>query len=180
MRKKRNFGSNRALSVCVDTRIDAGEQSIMTAQEDFWHRLQDVDAGMLGLLSGSARLPVTPRLRETFDGHIWVLETEDQMLSQALIMSSRPAHFVTADGVSGLYANLTGHLDVIEDPQIIEELWMPQMQRSHPSFFDRPLQLLRFTPDAGTVWYSSTKGMTYLCAFGTDVSDSTPISLHQR
>lgn len=138
----------------------------MDALGEFWSRLEDVEAGILGLLADTARLPVAPCQRDDPDGNIWFITTHARKMAAALTLAPQSAQFVLADGKSGLYGSLTGLLSLSDDQQVVDELWNPAaMSWIAKTPQDTAIRLLCFTPQIGTIWYSSTKGLTVLYAF---------------
>lgn len=136
---------------------------MMNPEEEFWGRLDEVDAGMLGLASGGAMLPMAPSLRQDYDGNIWFITTQGVEMVTVLTLSPEPAQFVVADAKSGLYARVEGLLSLEDEPEIIEELWSPVTSAwFEDERKEAALRLLRFTPASGIAWYATTRGVQFL------------------
>lgn len=149
----------------------------MRAQDEFWRRLEDVEAGMLGLATRSARFPVAPLRRDVDDGNIWFITHKAPAMVTPLTRGAQLAQFVVADGKSGLYGSLVGELALVDDPTVLAELWNPAiMAWLATTRDDAQLRLLCFKPQIGTVWYSSFQGITHLCAFQAAPSGEKPPS----
>jgi len=150
----------------------------MRTLEEFWMRLVDVEAGMLGLTSQLARFPAAPCLREECDEAIWFVTTQADDFVTALTCRPEVGQFVIADGASGLYGSLNGELSLCDDASILDELSTPAtMSMIGTSKKDLRLRLLRFIPQDGTIWYSSMNGMTRLCEFRDAVYETSSVHL---
>lgn len=147
----------------------------MNPEEEFWGRLDEVDAGMLGLTSCKTMLPMAPSLREDYDGNIWFITTQGVEMVTVLTLSPQIAQFVVADAKSGLYATVEGKLSLEDEPDIIEELWSPVTAAwFEDARKEAALRLLRFTPSSGIAWYSSTQGVQFLYDIARAKMDTTP------
>jgi len=147
----------------------------MNPEEEFWGRLDEVDAGMLGFKSAGVMLPMAPSLREEYDGNIWFITTQGVEMVTVLTLATQIAQFVVADTKSGLYATVEGKLSLEDEPDIIEELWSPVTA----AWFEderkgAALRLLRFTPESGIAWYSTTQGVQFLYDVARAKMTTTP------
>lgn len=135
----------------------------MSAETQLLERLDQVEAGMLGLDDTDLRMPISPSIRDPFDGNIWFISTQGLSMVTALTLAPQSAQFVVADGKSGLYATIEGTLTLVDNPKILDELWSPLKAAwlADPAN-NAPLRLLRLTPHAGVAWYSTTQGLRFL------------------
>ena len=127
------------------------------AKQDFWDRIDGVQAGMLGLTSDGELVPMSPNLREERDGKIWFITSTQSDLPTKLGDVAMPARFVVADAKSGLYTNLEGTLELVDDSQVLEEVWSVIAGAwFEDGKQDEDVQLMAFTPKMGGAWFSST------------------------
>ncbi|SEW31052.1 General stress protein 26 [Cognatiyoonia koreensis] len=135
----------------------------MNPQAEFWNRLNDVGAGMLGLLADKDLMPIAPSLREKHDGFIWFIVTQTNAMVTGVTFAPQSGLFVVADSKSGLYASLIGELSLLDCPDIIEELWSPVTAGWVQDRSNREaLRLLRFAPRSGNAWFNTTQGLKFL------------------
>lgn len=135
------------------------------AISDFWSRVGDVQAGMLGLTADGGKLvPMSPALRKEIDGKIWFITVAgEDLVKDTAGHGAHPARFVIGDAKSGLYANIEGTLTQVEDDAVLDELWNIMAS----AFFggekdDADIRLLAFTPKMAGAWFSTTSGVKFL------------------
>lgn len=135
------------------------------AKSDFWDRVGDVQAGMLGLTADAGKLvPMSPALRKERDGKIWFISAAgEDLVSDTAAGGTYPARFVIADIKSGLYANIEGKLSQVEDDVVLDELWNIMAS----AIFDgekggEDIRLLAFNPEMAGAWFSTTSGVKFL------------------
>ena len=133
------------------------------ATQDFWKRIGDTQAGMLGLASDGELVPMSPNLRDDNDGKIYFITAKGTDLVEKTKDVALPARFVAAEGKSGLYCNIEGTLEMCHDSAIVDELWSPIAA----AWFDEgredeDIRLLAFTPKSGAAWFSTTSGAKFV------------------
>lgn len=135
------------------------------ANSDFWTRVADVQAGMLGLTNEGGKLvPMSPALRKELDGKIWFISAAgEDLVSETASIGAHPARFVIADAKSGLYANIEGSLAQVEDDTVLDELWNIMASAIFDGEKDdEDIRLLAFTPRMAGAWFSTTSGVKFL------------------
>ena len=134
------------------------------AKADFWDRVDDVQAGMLGLTTDGKLVPMSPALREERDGKIWFISAAGEgLVSDTSTGGAHPARFVIADAKSGLYANIEGTLSQVEDDLVLDELWNIMASAIFDGEKDdENIRLLEFTPQTAGAWFSTTSGVKFL------------------
>ncbi|MEL6450977.1 MAG: pyridoxamine 5'-phosphate oxidase family protein [Pseudomonadota bacterium] len=129
----------------------------------FWSRMDDVQAGMLGLKSGPRLIPMAPSVDDDVPDHIWFITAHGTDLAQATAQGAQPARFVVADGSAGLYADIDGTLAQVDDAQALDEVWSVFAS----AWFDegkedKDICLLRFSPASADVSVTPTSGAKVL------------------
>lgn len=144
---------------------------------DFWDRVDDVQAGMLGLTADAKLVPMSPALRQTRDGKIWFIAAAGETLvSDTADGSAHAARFVIADAKSGLYANIEGTLTQVEDDKVLDELWNVMVA----AYFDgekddADVRLLAFCPQIAGAWFNTTSSMKFLYEIAkANMTDTKP------
>ena len=135
------------------------------ANSDFWSRIGDVQAGMLGLANDGGKLvPMSPALRDEPDGKIWFISAAgEDLVTDTASMNALPARFVIADAKSGIYANIEGILAQVEDDAVLDELWNIMASAIFDGEKeDEDIRLLAFTPQMAGAWFSTTSGVKFL------------------
>lgn len=128
----------------------------MTDQQElrdrFWSRLQDINAGMLGL-TGDLRLVPMSHYPDREARALWFITAKGTDLARHLTSEGQPALHVVGDSGQGLFARLEGRLALSEDRAKLDELW----NAVAASWFedgrqDEDIQLLRFDLDTAEIW----------------------------
>ena len=133
------------------------------AKKDFWDRVGDVQAGMLGLTGDGKLVPMSPTLRKDRDGKIWFIAAKGEELVKNTATAAKEARFVIADAKSGLYANVEGHLEQVNDKAILDELWNVVAAAWFEDGKEDPdVQLLCLTPRMAGCWFSTTSGIKFI------------------
>jgi general stress protein 26 len=151
------------------------------AKADFWDRVDDVQAGMLGLTSDGKLVPMSPNLRKTRDGKIWFIAAKGEEIVDSTSATPLEARFVIADAKSGLYANVEGTLAHDNDTEVLDEIWnMVASAWFEDDKQDPDLRLLAFTPSKAAVWLSTTSGVKFLYEIAkANLTDTQPDTGYQ-
>ena len=137
------------------------------AKEEFWDRIEDVQAGMLGMEEDGKLVPMSPNLRKSRDGKIWFIAAHGEDLVAQASAVPQKARFVVADAKNGLYANVEGHLTQVEDKAILDELWnMVAAAWFEDGKEDEDVRLLAFEPSFAACWFSTTNPVKFLYEIG--------------
>ena len=133
------------------------------AKADFWDRVDDVQAGMLGLTDNGKLVPMSPTLRKDRDGKIWFIAAKGEEIVNNTATAPKDARFVIADAKSGLYANIEGELAQVNDKAILDELWNVVAAAWFDQGKEDPdVQLLCLTPHIAGCWFSTTSGVKFI------------------
>lgn len=125
------------------------------AHDEFWDRLDDIQAGMLGLTQDGKTVPMSPNLRDDGeDGNIWFITAKGTDLVEGVSAGAQPARFVVADARGGLYANVEGMLALSDDRAVLKDIWSPIASAwFEDDLADDDLRLLCFTPSRAAAWF---------------------------
>lgn len=133
------------------------------AKNDFWDRVDDVQAGMLGLEKDGKLVPMSPNLRKTRDGKIWFIAADGEEIVSDTSANPQKGRFVVADAKSGLYANVEGELSQSSDKAVLDEIWnVVASAWFEDDKQDSDLRLLCFTPSTAAAWFSTTSSAKFL------------------
>ncbi|MFZ3581417.1 pyridoxamine 5'-phosphate oxidase family protein [Loktanella sp. DJP18] len=132
------------------------------AKKDFWDRVEDVQAGMLGLTSDGKLVPMSPNVRKAPDGNIWFIAAAGEDIVNDTADAAKDARFVVADAKSGLYANIEGKLAHVNDKEVLDEIWNAVASAWFEDDKQDPdIRLLCFTPDRSATWFTTTSGAKF-------------------
>lgn len=130
---------------------------------EFWGRMDDVQAGMLGLKNSDRLVPMSPSVDGTAPGHIWFITAHGTDLAEATAHGPQPAKFVVADGGAGLYADVDGTLAQITDKTTLDDIWSVFAAAwFEDGKDDTDVCLLRFTPAKTEMSVTPTSGAKFL------------------
>ena len=136
-------------------------------KKEFWDRIEDVQAGMLGMESDGKLVPMSPNLRKERDGKIWFIAANGEDLVAQASATPQKARFVVADAKNGLYSNVEGTLTQVNDQAIVDELW----NAVAAAWFedgkqDADIRLLAFEPRLAACWFTNTNPLRFLYEIG--------------
>ncbi len=132
-------------------------------KHEFWTRMEDVQAGMLGAATGERLIPMAPSVDEDLGHFMWFITARDTDLETATRSSATPARFVAADSDAGLYADVEGTLAQVEDDETLDKVWsMFSAAWFEDGKHDPDVRLLRFAPDKGEVSTTEQNGAKFL------------------
>lgn len=123
-------------------------------QAEFWDRIDDVTAGMLGL-DGSDRLVPMSHYADKPLGILWFITAAGTDLVDALEVGAKPGAYIIASAHEGLYAHIKGTLTLSTDHEKLDDLWNTVAS----SWFDGDardddVRLLEFRLNQAEVWTS--------------------------
>ncbi|MBS1301093.1 pyridoxamine 5'-phosphate oxidase family protein [Loktanella sp. SALINAS62] len=146
------------------------------AKQDFWDRVDDVQAGMLGLGKNDKLVPMSPTLRKERDGKIWFIAAAGETLVENTTGAPQDARFVIADGKSGLYANIDGTLKLHDDKKVLDEIWnFVASAWFEDDKQDPDVRLLCFEPTTAACWFSTTSAVRFFYEIAkANATDSEP------
>lgn len=119
-------------------------------KQEFWDRLEGVNAGMTGLESDLRFLPMSHNA-DAKAGRLWFISAKGQHLVDACETGPQEALHIVTD--SGIHANIRGTLSLSNDAAKLDEIWNAVAS----SWFedgkrDPDIRLLEFTPAQAEVW----------------------------
>ncbi len=128
----------------------------------FRDRLDDVNAGLLGLTDDLRLVPMSHQLRDG-DDTFYFITAAGTDLYEAVKAAPKSAIYALAEGGKGLYARVEGDLAEVTDPALIEELW----NFVADAWFedgkqDDDVRILALTPKTAEVWLTTTSGVAFL------------------
>ncbi|CAH0341707.1 pyridoxamine 5'-phosphate oxidase family protein [Rhizobium sp. CECT 9324] len=126
-----------------------------TPVEQLWDEINDIHAGMLGLVGSEMHMqPMAPFVdRQTHT--IWFYTKTDSELVKALRPGSR-GHFCVVGKNHDYHACLSGRLTQVHDPEKISEYWNAVVEAWYESGKSDPtLTMLSFSLDDGEIWAST-------------------------
>lgn len=131
------------------------------AQEQFWDRIDAINAGMLA--AGEARFVPMSHYADRDEQTLWFITAAGTDLVQAAIGGPVMATYVVSDGGKGLYARVEGTLAISQDRAKLEELWNVVAASWFDGGKDDPdLRLMSLTVEGGEGWATTTSGAGFL------------------
>ncbi len=132
-------------------------------KQEFWDRLGDVQAGMLGTVGNGRLVAMSPNLRDGGkDGRIWFITAQGTDLVVDVTGGQKDARFVVADAKSGLYADIRGSIALSNDRATLDEIWGPVAAAWFEDGKEDPdLRLLCLTPRHAEVSASTTSAVKF-------------------
>lgn len=128
-------------------------------KKEFWDRLEDVRAGMLGLSSDGRLVPMSPNFA---DDAIWFITALGTDLVTALTAGGQAGQFVVSDGNQGIYAHIEGQMALSEDKKTLDEIWSAMASIwFEDGKQDADLRLIKFTPRKADVWFTETNPVKF-------------------
>ena len=119
-------------------------------KDDFWKRIDDVQAGMLSV-QGGRPVPMSP-MADRDANAIWFITAQGTDVAAAS-ESGSTASLQVADSNSNLYANVQGHLQSVDDAEKLDELWNAVVAAwFEDGRDDDKVRLVRMTPTTAEVW----------------------------
>jgi general stress protein 26 len=141
--------------------------------DDFWNRLDNVNAGMLTL--GTARAIPMSHYADRRGKALWFISAQGTSAVKALATGPAPAQYQIASGDGQIYARIDGEASLSSDTEKLDELWTAVAD----SWFeegrrDDDVRLIRVALTEAEVWTTPGKiGFLYEIA-KAQVSDDKP------
>ncbi|RYH03968.1 general stress protein [Salipiger sp. IMCC34102] len=146
------------------------------AKQDFWDRVDDVQAGMLGLTSNGKLVPMAPVLREERDGKIWFIAKAGEEIVANTTGAPQEARFVIGDAKTGLWANVEGTLSLSDDKAVLDEIWNAVASAWFDGDEQDPdVRLLCFDPKMAGAWFNTNSGLKFFYEIAkANLTDAKP------
>lgn len=140
---------------------DRNQKTPQQHRDDFWKRLDGINAGMLGVTDDLKLVPMS----HTADRDamaLWFITAHGVHLVEQLTGASRDALYIVADGGGKLFARIEGRLELSDNGAKLDEIWNAVAS----SWFeggrqDPDIRLLKFSIAAAEVW-TTTGGLGFL------------------
>ena len=155
----------------------------MTDQSDltdtFWDRLDDINAGMLGVTEDMRLVPMS-HYADREQGALWFITAKGTDLVGSVAGGAKPAIHAVTDGGEGLFTRIHGNLSLSQDRAKLDELWNAVAS----SWFedgeqDPDVQLLRMNLTEAEVWATGGKlGFLYEIAKSKITGDKPDMGDH--
>ncbi len=121
-------------------------------RETFWDRLEDINAGMLGLNATARFLPMS-HYADDAANTLWFITAKGTELVKSLQGGAQDGTYIVSSAKEGLYARIAGSLELSEDREKLDDLW----NAIASSWFedgqqDADVQLVRMSLSDAEVW----------------------------
>lgn len=143
-----------------------------TLKQQFWDRMDDVQAGMLE--AENSRIVPMSHYADKEEGVLWFITATGTEIEAAARSSARATH-VVADPKAHLYARVAGTLTEVQNRTKLDQLWSPVADAWFEGGKDDPdVRLIRFQPDTAEVWATTgAAGFMYEIA-KANLTDAKP------
>ena len=132
------------------------------SKSDFYDKLEDVRAGMLGLVSDNKLVPMSPNFDDDAPEAIWFITAQGTDLVNALASGPQQGRYVIGEGGAGLYADINGTLALSDDRKKLDEIWSVVADAWFEDGKQDPdVRLLKFTMTDAEAWLTSTSGVKF-------------------
>jgi general stress protein 26 len=129
---------------------------MVESRDKFWDRLENVNAGMLGVFGEARHVPMSHYADQPLN-RLWFITARGTDLVKAVEAGAKDAHYVIASAGDGLYSNMTGTLSLSNDTAKLDEMWNAVASAwFEDGKRDADLRLLEFALSDVEVW--TTKG----------------------
>lgn len=145
-------------------------------KKEFWDRIEDVQAGMLGFASDNRLVPMSPQIDKDDHGHIWFITAHGTDLVNGTEAGPQPAKFVICDQKAGLHADIEGTLSLSGDRAKLDKIWsVVAAAWFEDDKQDPDVRLLCFKPAKAEVWETSTSGIKFFYEIAkANLTDTKP------
>lgn len=130
---------------------------------EFWNRIGDVRAAMLGIKGQGRLVAMSPQLDDDLPGAVWFITAKGTDLAMGVEAGPQTAQMVVADADSGLYADVEGVLSHSSDREALDEVWSFVADAwFEGGKHDPDVRLLRFVPTEAEISVTPTSGVKFL------------------
>lgn len=132
-------------------------------RKEFWDRLEDVRACMLGLQAEGPLVAMSPKVDDDMPGKVWFITAKGTSLAKAVASGAVDARMVVSDDKQGLYGDILGSLVHSTDREELDEVWSFVADAWFEGGQNDPdVCLLCFTLKTADVSVTSTSGAKFL------------------
>ena len=134
----------------------------MANTDEFWDRVDAVNAGMLDATDGDRMVPMS-HYSDRASNALWFITASGTHVVEAVEQGSKDCVYILADGGKGLYAQVKGALSLSRDHAKLEALWNPVADAwFEGGKTDPDVRLLCFAVTGAEVWITPTSGVRFL------------------
>jgi len=120
--------------------------------DQFWSRLDDVNAGMLGTTEDPRVVPMS-HYADRDQSALWFITAKGTDLAKSLAGGAKPAIHVVSDAGEGLYTRIDGQLSLSDDRAKLDEIWNAVASSWFEGGKEDPdIQLLHMDLSGAEVW----------------------------
>lgn len=120
--------------------------------DQFWNRLDDVNAGMLGTTEDPRLVPMS-HYADRDQSTLWFIGAKGTDLAETLAGGPKDAIHVVTDAGEGLYTRIHGSLSLSDDRAKLDDIWNAVASSWFEGGKDDPdVQLMRMTLSEAEVW----------------------------
>ena len=131
-------------------------------KDDFWDRIETVNAGMLDADDATRWVPMS-HTADREANTLWFITAQGTQLVDAVTAGPTEAQYLVADNGKGLFAQISGTLALSHDRAKLEELWNPITGAWFEGGIDDPdVRMMSFTISGGEVWVTPTSGVRFM------------------
>ncbi len=132
-------------------------------REEFWNRIEGVNGAMLGFAADNRLVPMSPQIDDDDETAIWFITAQGTDLVKGVASGQQPARLVVSSDGQGLYADVSGELELSTDRAKLEKLWSAVASAWFEEGKDDPdVRLLKFTPRTAEVSVTPESGLKFL------------------
>ncbi|SEV94707.1 General stress protein 26 [Cognatiyoonia koreensis] len=132
-------------------------------KKEFWNRMEDVQAGMLGIKGQGRLVAMSPQVDDDVAGFVWFITAKGTDLAKGVATGPQAAQLVVADAKTGLYADVDGTLSESKDAEALDELWSFVSEAwFEGGKTDPDVCLMQFKPDVAEISVTTTSGVKFL------------------
>jgi len=145
-------------------------------KHEFWDRIEDVRAGMLGIKGEGRLVAMSPNVDGDVPGAIWFITAKGTDLARGVRAGPKPAQFVVAADGPGLYADIDGKLSHSTDREALDEVWSFVSDAWFDGGKSDPdVALLKFMPTQAEMSVTSGGGAKFLYELAkAQLTDTAP------
>lgn len=130
-------------------------------RDEFWARLQGINAGMLGLTEDLKLVPMSHTADREAKA-LWFITAQGTHLAEALQGGGRDALYIVADGGGKLFARIEGQLELSNNQAKLDQIWNAVASAWFEEGRQDPdVRLLKFSIRGAEVW-TTTGGIGFL------------------
>lgn len=145
----------------AEQRGDDNDKTAGQHREDFWSRLEAINAGLLGTRQDLKLVPMSHKA-DPAEAALWFITAAGTHLVEQCEAGSQEALHCVAEGGDRLYARIEGTLEISHDEAKLDEVWNPVAASWFEQGREDPdIRLLKLSLKSAEVW-TTTGGIGFL------------------